>query len=176
MSDPTSLPPECPLAKLERLLQGLPETLPTSIPDSKLPPEIDGELAQEEGYWTALNSAFHRTFGYHGEAGFTLQQRGPDILSVIPMLQACIDMEPKSRDLVYTWVLRLEQAAISAGAVEQGHPAEPDLEPEVGFAPLSSMDKCSHHWIFRMLFLKTLSKGRLSVEASVRHPTPPTAA
>ncbi|KAG8919409.1 hypothetical protein FRC02_001685, partial [Tulasnella sp. 418] len=122
MSDPVLLAQQ--LNRLEQLLRSLPKSLPESLSTSNLPVQMDYDLASEEGYYAALNSALHASFGHRAE-GIVIYERGNNILSVIPALEATIDainrqVSPYDNGagiMVQSWITSLADAAIDAGAV-----------------------------------------------------------
>ncbi|KIJ40897.1 hypothetical protein M422DRAFT_32012 [Sphaerobolus stellatus SS14] len=54
---------EAECQELAALFNALPSTLPEHLPSSRLPPQLDIVLLQEEGVWVAFNRAMHAAFG-----------------------------------------------------------------------------------------------------------------
>lgn len=110
------------LQRLRQLLKNLPSELPVHRGNekSKFPLPYDGDLAAEEGPWTALNSALHKTFGYRGSSdGLKITERGDDVVAVVDVFEFVIKEDAgKSSVLIDEWLDSLIETALSAGAGE----------------------------------------------------------
>lgn len=109
---------EAEYLRLKGLFDGLPSSLPTSPPDSKLPPVIDFALMQSEGMYHALNKAFHRSFG-EKDSGIKITERGEGLDKTLAVLNWCLVELTKSADastaaLVNLWITCLAQGAEAA--------------------------------------------------------------